>query len=173
MIKRVSHIILSVLIVVSTTGLTYTKHFCNAQLFPDYKTISENTDQNHPHFSVDKKHDDHQLISIDKEHSKRHKHNLSALNMTDQSCDEVCCENETCHDDNCCHNEIQSIKLSLDYIKIETKEIFKTFEIELFHTELLVFHNLLNESSIISRYIIADSPTKIKNSQSFLQTFRC
>ncbi len=154
MLKKVSHIILSLLIVASTIGLTYNKHFCSASSATSYQV----------------KKSEH--IQHEKEHKSNHIHNqLSQL--SDDCADDACCENETCHDDNCCHNEIKSIKLSLDYVKIETKEFFKTFELKLFHTELIVFNDLINESAIIGRYSITDSPPLIKNTQSILQTFRC
>ncbi|MCF6243337.1 MAG: hypothetical protein L3J74_18620 [Bacteroidales bacterium] len=180
MLKKVSHIILSILLVVSTTGLTYTKHYCSAQTFQakhNYK--KEHTQKAHAHDFMEKKHDIIHVHSQNHEHTNKNyldSHSQNDL-CTTQECtsDAPCCDSETCNDDNCCKNETITVKLSLDYIIIDSKEIFKAFEHELFNATLITsYNNLFKETNTkFNRFLITDSPHKIKNTPSILQNFRC
>ncbi len=180
MLKKISHIILSILLLVSTTGLTYTKHYCSAQSFPPQHIAQKAHSQKaHAHDFMEQKHD------ITHAHSNKHSHTnkvYSNSHAQDNLCvtqectnDEPCCENETCSDDNCCSNEVLTIKLSLDYIIIDSKEIFKTFELDVFNSSLITsFNNLFEETNTqFNRFLITDAPHKTKNTPSVLQNFRC
>ncbi len=180
MLKKVSHIILSILLVVSTTGLTYTKHYCSAQsLSVQHSAKKVYSQKAHAQDYMEVKHDEAHTHTdnhahADKTHSSNHSQNDLC---TTQECndDDNCCDNETCNDDNCCSNETITVKLSLDYIIIDSKEIFKTFELELFNSTLVTSLNSLFEETgtKFNRLLITDSPHKIKNTPSILQNFRC
>jgi hypothetical protein len=174
MLKKVGHIILSILLVVSTTGLTYTKHYCSAQSSQvQHSAKMEYSQKAHAHNYMNMKHDKtHE--HTDKVHANSHsKNNLCST----QECndDDNCCDNETCSNDNCCSNKTITVKLSMDYILIDSKEIFKSLEFELLNTSLVTsFNSLFIENDAkINRYHIVDSPHKIKNTPSILQNFLC
>lgn len=175
MLKKVSHIILSILLLVSTTGLTYTKHFCSAHAFQSQHSVPKE----HAHNFMNQEHD------IEHSHFNKHSHTNKVYSnshaqddlCTTQECtnNEACCENETCNDDNCCSNKVITITLSLDYIIIDSKEIFKTFELDVFNSSLITsVNNLIEETNTqFKRFLITDAPNKIKNTPSVLQNFRC
>lgn len=166
--KKVIHIFLSLILLVSTIGMTFTKHYCNAQLTVDIHEVKiENTKHSHKHQSQEKEHGD----------VHRHGHNdakaTSSHSEHEKSCTDIsCCESNSCHEDNCCHNETTIINLLQDFVKVEYKDVSKTFEIKLFLTELSNF-DVFQVQSNFNLILIADAPHKIKNSQSILQIFRC
>lgn len=160
MLKKVSHIILSLLLVVSTVGLTFSKHFCSAQL-----ALSEFKKHEHVQHS-------HKHVKEAQGHNCEHDNNKSPEQICAE--DESCCENETCHDDNCCRNEIVTIKLSSDFIKEKVNEIAKTYVFTLFESDIVLFDfNRINKEKLFRRYLLNEIPPKIANEQSFLQSFLC
>lgn len=170
MLRKISHIVLSILLVVSTIGLTYTKHYCSAQsLFvqPTVKQIYSHPVHVHSNMDHVKAH-----AHADKAHS-----NFQDNICTTQECSDLdnCCDYQTCNDDNCCSNEIITVRLSLNYIVYDSKETFKTFEFGLFNLAFVAeFNNLYEETAFIHKlFRIADSPHKTKNTPSILQSFRC